>query len=617
MMNTHSIRNTHFKTKLFISISILLTTLALLVSTIFTYHSMRSTVENENLSSNGLLERISMQVGTLYEQMNIAATSITKNSTMKNIVIDLNTMDYSETVEYMSMLEQERTIQKLLGNMMFSPIISNVILYSCNPQYFYYSGTYLNDAEHIQKVLRDDNSEELFSNTSVIFRPPGQNPWLTSKQTVLSVLRNFSDNSTTENTVVSIQVPYRELDEICTQKSFAGEKEILLLDKEGNIVYPENPQYSLFKKQNYDTILKEISDGQNSKYTYPYAYFSSFNEDIGFRTVLLSNNRTVHKQIYTYIISTVLVVLCALLLTLLIVFRILSAVTKPLNQLIESVDKLSADSDAKLSIPKDSLDEFKILRSSLDQMVSSLKTSLKENYELQIRESNASLAALQAQIDPHFLYNALNSISAASEIYGSEMTTLMCQEFSSMMRYITSSKQTVTLIEELRHTENYLNFMKLSNEDNFSYSIQTDPELYSLTVPKMCIQPLVENSFKHGFKSTLPPWEISICCNMQDVQSPHINGWEITIRDNGCGFEEETIRAITEMPLTFHAQEINGLGLNNTFSRMAILYKGNFQYTIENLSPGSKITLKGVLTDDNDTCSRGSDINSEGYLQKN
>lgn len=597
-MNTHSIRNTHFKTKLFISICILLTTLALLVSLLFTYNSMRSTMENEKISSNGLLERISMQVGTLYEEMNIAATSITKNSTLKNIIIDLNTMESSDTVEYMSWLEQERTIQQLLGNMMFSPIISNVILYSREPRYFYYSGTYLNDQEHIQSVLSEDKSAELFKDTSVIFRPPGQNPWLTSEQTVLSVLRNFSDNSTTANTIVSIQVPYRELDEICTQKSFEGEKEILLLDKDGTIVYPENPQFSLFQRENYDTILKDISQGKSSNYTYPYSYFSSFNEDIGFRTVLLSNNKTVHRQINTYIISTILVVLCALLLTLLIVFRILSVVTKPLQQLIESVDKLSQDSDAKLSIPKDSLDEFKILRSSLDQMVKNLKTSLKENYELQIRESNASLAALQAQIDPHFLYNALNSISAASEIYGSEMTTLMCQEFSSMMRYITSSKQTVTLIEELRHTENYLNFMKLSNEDNFSYRIHTAPELYSLAIPKMSIQPLVENSFKHGFKSTLPPWNISIQCTCVQNQ-----GWEIIIEDNGCGFAEETIQAITGMPLTFHAQEINGLGLNNTFSRMAILYKGNFQYTIENLSPGSRITLKGVLTHDNDTCS--------------
>ncbi|MDO4274959.1 MAG: histidine kinase [Eubacteriales bacterium] len=597
-MKKYRLSNSHFKTRLFMGISVLLITLALAVSLIFSVTSVSSTIDAEKLSALGLTQRIAMQVDNLYEQMNIAATSITKNSTLKSIVTELNTKDPSETVEYMSWLEQERTIQKLLVNMMFSPIISNVILYSRDPQYFYYTGTYLNDSQHIQAVLSADTTADSFRDKTVIYRGPSQNPWLTSSQTVLSVQRNFSDSRVTEGTVVSVQVPYRELEELCTQASFEGEKEIFLLDGNGEILYPADPDFSLLPQKQYKEILEGIGEGKTACYTFPYSYFSSPNENTGFTTVLISNNKAVQRQIKSYVISTVLVVLAALLVTLGIVFCILSVITKPLNQLIDSVDALSKDSDAKLQIPPGSLDEFKILRSSLDQMVKNLKLSLEKNYELQIRESNASLAALQAQIDPHFLYNALNSISAASEIYGSEMTTIMCQEFSSMMQYVTSSKQTVTLAEELRHTENYLNFMKLSNEDNFSYTLETEPELYTLTVPKMCIQPLVENSFKHGFKSTLPPWSISVVCRC----APE-NQFEIIISDNGCGFTEEMIRSVTEMPLTFHGVEINGLGLNNTFSRMSLLYKGNFKYSIENLNPGSRITLKGVILNvDCDCC---------------
>ena len=107
--------------------------------------------------------------------------------------------------------------------------------------------------------------------------------------------------------------------------------------------------------------------------------------------------------------------------------------------MIRYINALSLDQDAPLNLSSDFLDEFELINSSFNQMLVKLKDSIKEVYEAQIRESNANLAALQAQINPHFLYNALNSISAASEIYGSEVTSRMCQQFSSMMRYITSS----------------------------------------------------------------------------------------------------------------------------------------------------------------------------------
>lgn len=171
---------------------------------------------------------------------------------------------------------------------------------------------------------------------------------------------------------------------------------------------------------------------------------------------------------------------------------------RPLNQLIYQVNKLSLDSDTKLTLPSDTFNEFEILNTSLNQMVVKLKASIQEIYELEIRESNANLAALQAQVDPHFLYNALNSISAASEVYGSDVTTVMCQDLSSMMRYVTSKKTEVPLIEELTHTKNYLEFMKISNDTNFDYIIDAPRELYDLLIPRLSIQPFAENSFR-GF----------------------------------------------------------------------------------------------------------------------
>lgn len=589
-MKTTTNMHSRFRTRLFTGIVFILTPLTLAVSLLFSFVSMKNTIRTEQISNRILLERISSQIDSLYGQMNIAATSITKNPTLKQIILDLNIMDPSESESYTELLQQERTIQTILGNMMFSPTISNVLLYNREKEYFYYTGTYLGNTARIAHTLSDYDESEASAQSYPVYTEPMQSPWLDSDWKVISVMRNFSDNRTTQDTIVEIQVPAHQLNDICTQSAFQDEKEILIQEPDGSLIYPYDTAPSVLTEKQNQSVLEKVQNGVDSEYHFSYSYLTSVSQETGYHITLVSNNATIHQQIFTYFIISLTTACFILAAMLLIVYKVLAMVTKPLNQLIGYVGQISLDDETKLELPSNSLDEFEILNTSMTQMVANLKNSIHKIYELQLRESNANLAALQAQIDPHFMYNALNSISAASEIYGSEMTTRMCQQFSSMMRYVTSGKQTVPLIEELNHTETYLEFMSLSNEDNFSYSIDADPMLNSLPVPKLSIQPLVENCFKHGFCTVAPPWQISIR-SMKNEDGY----WVIEVEDNGGGFSEEAICKTMSLPLSFNALEINGLGLNNTFSRFSIHFHGDFTYQITNLHPGSKIILKGAF----------------------
>lgn len=589
-MAKNTLRHSSFRSRLFAGLGLILTFLALAVSFLFSFISTKNSIETEKISNQILLERITSQIDSLYSQMNIAATSITKNPTLKQIVLDLNTMGASQSREYMEQLSQERTINTILGNMMFSPTISNVLLYNREKNYFYYTGTYLGDSRLTEEALARSNAAELLKQRDVFYARPSQSTWISSDWPVISALRCFSNNTTTQDTIVEIQVPAAQLDHICTQKSFEGEKEFLILDKAGNLLYPYDRKPEILKEDKNQDILNAVAEGSEADYRFSYSYLSAESEETGYRVVLVSNNAAIRQQIRSYFVTSLITTLAILGVMLLIIYKVLELVTKPLNQLIGYVGQISLDDDMKLELPSNSLDEFEILNTSMTQMVTNLKKSIHEIYESQLRESNANLAALQAQIDPHFMYNALNSISAASEVYGSEMTTKLCQHFSSMMRYVTSGRQTVTLIEELNHTENYLEFMSLSNENNFSYTLNAEPALNHLPVPKLSIQPIVENCFKHGFSSVSPPWHISISCGSD---GPGL--WEIVIEDNGCGFSEEALVKLEGLPRAYHELEINGLGLHNTFSRFSIQFMGDFSYEIVNLHPGSRITLKGAL----------------------
>lgn len=581
-------KNISFKTKLFLGMGSIFLALALIVCFLFSKNAIHTTVESDRSSSEIILERISTQIDSLYEQMNIAATSITKNPALRSIILELNTSEASPSRQYLYRLQQERDIRTALGNMMFSSIISNVHLYNKDKQYFYYSGNYYNDLGYIYQTLSNDDTADRLFGKNVIYFPPAANRWTRENRQVISVVRNFADTATTQDTVVEIQVKASLLDDICTQKSFQNEKQILILNKDNEIVYSPQKE-NVLSDETISTICKKIQNGRSSHWEFDYSYSTMSKGSTGFTTVLISNNHTVRQQTLLYFVTTLISVLLVLIVTLGITYKLITHVTKPLKQLISHIDELRLDSDTKFLLPTGSFDEFEILNTSLNQMVAKLKDSITEIYELQIRESNANLAALQAQVDPHFLYNALNSISAASEIYDSEVTTRMCQDLSSMMRYVTSKNMSVSLIEEISHTKNFLDFMKFSNDTNFDYTIVVPQELHSLKVPKLSIQPFAENSFSHGFKNTMPPWYLSIICSAKE------DIWTIRIEDNGGGFTKEALSHIASAPVHAVDIEINGLGLNNTFSRLSLFFGEDFSYHIENLSQGSRITLKGRL----------------------
>lgn len=603
-------KETHFKLKfkfrLFLSVAAVFFIIALLVSWLFSATSFRNARLNEITNSRMVVERISSQVEALYGQMDVAATSITKNPTLQSIVLNLNIRDSAVSQKHFTEeLEKTRTIQKTLINLMFSPTISNVLLYNRDLNYFYYTGIYLPDKAFLEHSLALDRSAEQIakSGTDVIYLGPHLSPWSKENKTVLSVIRSFSDFSTTRSTMVEVQVPYSQLDSICRQDTFGNEKQIAILDFAGSLAYPYEEHVSVLPEDTMETIKAQISSGVQEAYGNSYAYYAVPILDGQFYVTLLSNQTSLKKfqaDNRKNIAATVLLILTA---AYAIIFAVISFISNPLKEMIGYINDISLDQDTSLQLSSDFLDEFELINTSFNQMVEKLKESIKQVYESRLRESNANLAALQAQINPHFLYNALNSISAASEIYGSEVTTKMCQQFSSMMRYITSTSGQAKLAEEIGHTKNYLDFMKISYDGSFDYGVILPLEMHTLFLPRLTIQPLVENSFKHGFRECLPPYHIDIVCKMADSR------WSIEITDNGSGFSQEALTAFYQFQASFGARagnalyldlDIDGLGLKNIYGRLYSYFEGGIEFIIENRigEPGCRITLKGEMIDD-------------------
>ena len=231
----------------------------------------------------------------------------------------------------------------------------------------------------------------------------------------------------------------------------------------------------------------------------------------------------------------------------------------------------------------------------LEQVFNAMMLQLREkaSTEMTLREGalQARLSALQTQINPHFIYNTLNIISAKSMESGNFDVLESCNQFAQMLRYSTDTRsQTATMAEEIGFVRSYLMLAKARYEDNLEFTIDMPENLGDITVPRLTLQPLVENALNHGFDGKNVLRRLSV--------SGHIEGGLLVliIRDNGTGFSEEMlqslrsrIRAIEEGTVSIESTG-GHIGLINTCLRLHYYRKGAMRIAIGN-DNGAVITL--------------------------
>ncbi|MBE0600895.1 MAG: histidine kinase, partial [Firmicutes bacterium] len=235
---------------------------------------------------------------------------------------------------------------------------------------------------------------------------------------------------------------------------------------------------------------------------------------------------------------------CGGLLALLLLAINLTAnrIAKPLSTLSGDIGKISLHNISHvLTSPERSYSvaELKQLDAAYRQMLLRINTSISI-------EMRAYLRALQSQMNPHFLYNMLSAIIESGEEENSPRTVAMCMKLTDMMRYIADyNSDRVSFEQELQHTRNYLDLMKERYESRFTYRITADEDTLSILVPKLIVQPLAENCFKHGFAGCRPPWHI-------DIRLRRLSGgWELTVQDNGAGITKSKITEIHQRIAAF------------------------------------------------------------------
>lgn len=233
--------------------------------------------------------------------------------------------------------------------------------------------------------------------------------------------------------------------------------------------------------------------------------------------------------------------------------------------------------------------ELKELSIGINEMLDSINQFVEDIYKLEIKQQDAHMRALQAQINPHFLYNTLEYIRMYAISEGSEELADVVYAFSALLRNNTNQEKTITLKEELDFCEKYVDLYQMRYPNRVAYHFMIDPDLEKIEVPKFVIQPLVENYFKHGIDFTRFDNALSVKVLQEGKRV------RIIIKDNGKGMTEKRLKQIEEK-LSHPKVELHGsIGLQNVNERLRASFGSSYYMSLENNETGGltvSITFK-------------------------
>ncbi|EME8111811.1 sensor histidine kinase [Enterococcus faecium] len=233
--------------------------------------------------------------------------------------------------------------------------------------------------------------------------------------------------------------------------------------------------------------------------------------------------------------------------------------------------------------------ELKELSIGINEMLDSINQFVEDIYKLEIKQQDAHMRALQAQINPHFLYNTLEYIRMYAISEGSEELADVVYAFSALLRNNTNQEKTISLKEELDFCEKYVYLYQMRYPNRVAYHFMIDPDLEKIEVPKFVIQPLVENYFKHGIDFTRFDNALSVKVLQEDKRV------RIIVKDNGRGMTEKRLKQVEEKLSHPKVELHESIGLQNVNERLRANFGSSYYMSLENNETGGltvSITFK-------------------------
>lgn len=277
---------------------------------------------------------------------------------------------------------------------------------------------------------------------------------------------------------------------------------------------------------------------------------------------------------------------CSIVVALLFAWFVSYRFTKPIAKIVKGMKKMASGHFEQIPIVKQT-EELKIITESFNRMVQELQAHINEAYVWEIRDKEARLMALESQIDPHFLFNTLESIRGKTLEHKDRETARVIQKVATLLRISLQADQPfIPLEQELKWVRDYLDIQTYRFGERLQTHVEFPASAALCRIPRLIVQPIVENAIIHGLEEKVGTVSISIVISEDD------NDLRIEVRDTGNGMDEQRLQLARDRLLALDFRQSSHIGLLNVHQRLQILYGPEYGVFIDSTEhQGTCVTL--------------------------
>ena len=384
--------------------------------------------------------------------------------------------------------------------------------------------------------------------------------WLVNtEKPEIAAVRNIYDGRN-RTAVLCITLDYNKIFKPL-KNIISDESGTMVLDQSQNIVYrDENIQDNLADLRESDKILEQISK--------EYVAVNSTSQNTGWKFYLYKTKKSVEKSVYQMLLAEIPLIAGCVLIIFILGMAFSRLFTRKIEMLTENMDQVNHGS-REVTVTSDAEDEVGVLIRSFRRMMSEIDRLISEVYENKIALKEFELKALTAQINPHFLYNSLSIINWMAIKSNQKEISKVTLALSTFYRTALSKGEDMVTVENcIRNIEAYLSIQLVMHDNDFTVEWKIDPQVKTEKVPKLILQPVVENALEHGLDVKEEGDKI-LKLSFLDAGDAVL----LRVEDNGMGMEQ----SVAESLVTYQAE---GYGLKNVNDRICLLYGEEYKIRI-------------------------------------
>jgi len=284
--------------------------------------------------------------------------------------------------------------------------------------------------------------------------------------------------------------------------------------------------------------------------------------------------------------STILAFVLVLLLFVVLFIFISRGLTRPLDQMADTMNRIK-QGETELRLPEMRQDELSKLGSTFNGMLDRIEELIAREYQTAIQLNDTKYKALQTQVNPHFLYNTLDTMSAIAMIHDCQIVSTLCHALSDLFRYsLRMDEPLAPISDELKHLKNYMFVMNVRMNDSIHMTIDIPADMMKTCVPRLSLQPLVENAISHGLRNKRG--EKNIVIRARETESEIL----LIIADNGVGMPAGMLEKVHAIDPEQALSTGTSIGLLNIAARLKLLFGREYGLEVESSEQtGTTVTL--------------------------